>query len=87
MTQTSYAPDLQLFINGAWRSGEDRDAFPVVNPATGDTIAEVPLASAGDLDEALDAANKAWPGWRATDVEARAAILHKTGDLLRERAK
>jgi succinate-semialdehyde dehydrogenase/glutarate-semialdehyde dehydrogenase len=87
MTQTSYAPDLQLFINGAWRSGEDRDAFPVVNPATGDTIAEVPLASAGDLDEALDAADKAWPGWRATDVEARAAILHKTGDLLRERAK
>ncbi len=87
MTDTSYAPDLQLFINGAWRSGEERDAFPVVNPATGETIAEVPLASTGDLDEALDAAERAWPAWRATDVEARGAILHKAADLLRERAK
>jgi succinate-semialdehyde dehydrogenase/glutarate-semialdehyde dehydrogenase len=85
--QTRYSADLQLFIDGAWRSGEDRDAFPVVNPATGDTIAEVPLASTGDLDEALAAAERAWPGWRALDVEKRGAILHKTADLLRERAE
>ena len=87
MTDSSYAPDLQLFIDGSWRAGEDRDAFPVVNPATGDTIAEVPLASTGDLDEALAAAERAWPAWRATDVEARGAILHKAADLLRERAQ
>ena len=85
--QTRYDADLQLFIDGAWRSGEERDAFPVVNPATGDTIAEVPLASTGDLDEALAAAERAWPEWRALDVEKRGAILHKTADLLRERAE
>ena len=85
--QTRYDADLQLFIDGAWRSGEERDAFPVVNPATGDTIAEVPLASTGDLDEALAAAERAWPEWRTLDVEKRGAILHKTADLLRTRAE
>jgi succinate-semialdehyde dehydrogenase/glutarate-semialdehyde dehydrogenase len=85
--QTRYDADLQLFIDGAWRSGEERDAFPVVNPATGDTIAEVPLASTSDLDEALAAAERAWPEWRALDVEKRGAILRRTADLLRERAE
>jgi succinate-semialdehyde dehydrogenase/glutarate-semialdehyde dehydrogenase len=82
----TYQADLKLFIDGVWRAGEDRDAFAVVNPATGGTIAELALASTGDLDEALAASQRAYPGWRATDVEKRAAILHKTADLLRERA-
>ena len=86
MTQNIYDADLQLFIDGSWRAGEQRDCAPVINPATGGTIAEVPLASTGDLDEALAAAERAWPAWRATDVEARGAILHTTADLLRERA-
>ncbi|WP_300975412.1 NAD-dependent succinate-semialdehyde dehydrogenase [Sphingomonas sp. LHG3406-1] len=81
-----YEAELKLFIDGAWRQGEG-DHAPVINPATGDTIAELPLASTGDLDAALDAANRAWPAWRATDVEKRAAILHKTADLLRERSE
>ena len=50
-------------------------------------IADVPLATAHDLEEALAAADRAWPLWRATDVEKRSAILHKTADLLRERAR
>ena len=83
----TYQADLKLFIDGSWRAGENRDSSPVINPATGGTIAEVPLASTGDLDEALAAAERAWPIWRATDVEKRAAILHKTADLLRERAQ
>lgn len=83
---TDYTADLALFIDGSWRVGEGRDAHAVVNPATGGTIADVPLASAADLDEALAAADKGFKLWRATDVEARAAILHKAADLLRERA-
>lgn len=83
----TYQTDLKLFIDGSWRAGEDRDAMPVINPATGGTIAEVPLASQSDLDEALAAAERAYPEWRHTDVEKRGAILHKTADLLRERSK
>lgn len=81
-----YETELKLFIDGAWRQGEG-DRAPVINPASGETIAEVPLASTGDLDEALAAADRAWPAWRATDVEKRAAILHKAADLLRERSE
>jgi succinate-semialdehyde dehydrogenase/glutarate-semialdehyde dehydrogenase len=83
----TYSADLKLFIDGSWRTGEGRDAFTVVNPATGSAIGEVPLASTADLDEALHAAEQAYPLWRATAVDARAAILRKTAELLRERAE
>ena len=82
-----YETDLQLFIDGVWKSGEGRDAHPVVNPVDAKPIAEVPYATKADLDEALAASNRAWPEWRSTDVEKRGAILHKTAKLLRERAE
>ena len=86
MPDQAYDVDLKLFVAGAWQAGEGRDTRPVVNPATGDAIAEVPLASSSDLDAALDAADRAFAPWRATDVEARGAILHKAAALMRERA-
>ena len=82
----SYDADLKLFIDGNWRSGEGRDTFCVINPVTAGGIADLPLASPADLEEALAASARAWPSWRATDVEKRGAILHKAADLLRERA-
>lgn len=84
---TQYDADLALFINGSWKIGEGRDLFPVVNPANGETIAEVPMASAADLDVALDCADKAFKLWKSTPVEQRAAVLRKTAALLRERAE
>jgi succinate-semialdehyde dehydrogenase / glutarate-semialdehyde dehydrogenase len=81
-----YEADLKLFINGSWRTGEGRDSFPVVNPVTGDGIAELPLATEADLDEALETAGRTYPDWRATDVETRSKILHKAAKLLKERA-
>ena len=86
MTQT-YDADLALFIGGSWRLGEGRDSFAVVDPARGETIAEVPLASPADLEEALDAADKGFALWRATPVEQRAAVLKKAAALIRERAE
>ncbi len=83
---TTYNADLALFIDGKWRSGEGRETHAVVNPATGATIAQLPLATAADLDEALAAADKGFKQWRVTDVNARAAVLHKAADLIRERA-
>ncbi len=84
---TDYTTDLALFVDGSWRIGEGRDAHAVVNPATGGTIAELPLASIADLDEALAAADRGFKLWRATDVEVRSAVLRKTATLLRERAE
>lgn len=85
MTAT-YDADLQLFINGAWRSGEGRDARPVYNPATADIIADLPVATAADLDEALAAAARGWPVWRAKTPDERAALMRKAAGLIRERA-
>ena len=82
-----YETDLKLFIDGAWKSGEGRDAHPVVNPVDANPIAEVPYATKADLEEALAASERAWPEWRSTDVEKRGAILHKTASLLRERVE
>jgi len=82
-----YEADLKLFINGSWRSGEDRDHFTVVDPTTGSGIAELPLATPADLDEALDTAKRTYPEWRATDVEKRSAILHKAAKILKARVE
>ncbi len=82
-----YEADLKLFINGSWRTGEGRDSFAVVNPVTGNEIAELPLATEADLDEALETAKRTYPEWRATDVDKRSAILHKTAKILKERAE
>jgi succinate-semialdehyde dehydrogenase / glutarate-semialdehyde dehydrogenase len=83
----AYDADLQLFINGVWRSGEGRETHTVVNPATAQSIADVPLASEADLQEALAASAKGFALWRAMDHDARGAILHKTATLIRERAE
>ncbi|SEH17476.1 succinate semialdehyde dehydrogenase [Sphingopyxis sp. YR583] len=85
MTAT-YDADLQLFINGAWRSGEGREARPVYNPATAGTIAELPVATAADLDEALAAAARGWPVWRAKTPDERAVLMRKAAGIIRERA-
>ena len=84
MTAT-YDADLQLFIDGAWRSGEGREARPVYNPATAGAIAELPVATAADLDEALAAAARGWPVWRAKTPDERAALMRKAAGLIRER--
>lgn len=80
-----YVADLQLFIDGAWRSGEGRDASPVYNPATGAAMADLPVATPADLDEALAAADRAWPLWRVRTADERAALMHKVAALIRER--
>ena len=83
----AYPANLGIYVSGNWRSGEGRDTHNVINPATGDVLAELPLATAGDLDEALEATAKGFADWRAVDVNERAGILHKVAGLIRERAE
>jgi succinate-semialdehyde dehydrogenase/glutarate-semialdehyde dehydrogenase len=79
-----YETDLKLFIDGVWKSADA--GHTVVNPVNAEPMAEVPFATKSDLEDALAAADRAWPQWRSLDVEKRAGILHKAGKLLRERA-
>lgn len=83
----AYDADLALFIGGSWRIGEGRDLFPVVDPASGAVLGEVPLATPADLDEALACAETAFRLWRATPPDQRAAIMKRGAALVRERAE
>lgn len=76
-----------LLIDGERLSGAGRDVHPVLNPATGETIGELPLASAADLDRALESSAHAFLLWRAIAAWDRAAILKRAADLLRERVE
>ena len=84
---TTYDAQPALYIDGEFLSGDGRDTHTVINPATGEAIGEVPLATGADLDAALEASARGFETWRAMDVDARGAILKKAAALLRERAE
>jgi succinate-semialdehyde dehydrogenase/glutarate-semialdehyde dehydrogenase len=79
--------DLKLFIGGEWLAGGGRRTQPVINPATGDAIGELPHASSADLDRALEAARQSFTLWRAKAPHERGRILRRAADLLRERTE
>ncbi|WPC26503.1 NAD-dependent succinate-semialdehyde dehydrogenase [Pseudomonas moraviensis] len=82
---TPYDP-LYLFIDGQWLTAQDRATAAVVNPATGEEIGQVPLATAEDLDHALEVARLSFDQWRQTVPDQRAKILKRAADLILERA-
>ena len=78
---------LHLFIDGEWIGASERETAPVINPATQREIGRVPLATAADLDRALQAAAQAFDVWRTTVPAERARILKRAAELMRERAE
>ena len=57
----SYSTDLGLYIDGSWRTGQGRDTHSVVNPATGETLAELPLRRLLTLMRLLPPRQRALP--------------------------
>jgi succinate-semialdehyde dehydrogenase/glutarate-semialdehyde dehydrogenase len=80
-------PDLYLLVDGERLGAIGRRTQPVINPATGAQLGELPLANAADLDRALVATQRAWPAWRALGPRERGKILQKAAQLLRERSE
>ncbi len=74
------------FINGASQAGTSGRTAPVYNPATGAVAAQVDLASAAEVDEAVVAAATAARAWRSTSLSKRAAILFAMREQLTQRA-
>ena len=79
-------PSLYMIIDGERVSGGDRRTFTVRNPATGDALGELPLASPADLDRALDTAQRGFRIWRDSTPQQRAAVLQGAARLMAERA-
>src|SRR5436190_4684798 len=72
----------QCYLDGAWASADSGGSIKVNNPATGETIGSVPDMGAAEAKRAVEAADRAWPAWRAKTAKERAAILRKWYDLM-----
>jgi 1-pyrroline dehydrogenase len=70
------------FVGGEWVESASGETMEVLNPATGETIADVPRGTAEDVDRAVEAAKRALPEWRETTPGERAEALLKLADLL-----
>ena len=77
---------LQNFIDGEFVDPADGRREPVVNPATGETIAEAPESSEADVDRAVAAARAAFEGWAVTTPAERALALLRLADAIEENA-
>lgn len=75
---------LKNFVGGAWVESSGEATVDVKNPATGKTLAKTPLSTAADVDRAVQAAQAAFPAWRATAPVVRARHLFKLKALLDE---
>ncbi len=68
------------FINGQWVKA--RGTFEVTDPATGLKLADVANLGAAEAEQAIAAANAAWPAWRSKTAKERSIIMRKWFDLL-----
>ena len=80
-------PQLSLYIDGRFLSGEGRKEQDVFNPASGEVIGKLPHATRADLDAALAAAERGFALWRRSSPMERSKVLRRVGELARERAQ
>jgi betaine-aldehyde dehydrogenase len=81
---TATAAKLQNFIDGEFVDPAEGAAEDVINPSTGEVIAQAPLSSAEDVDRAVAAARGAFEGWSRTTPRERSEILLKLADAILE---
>lgn len=74
----------QAFIDGRWRDASSGENLGVTNPANGQQLGRVPKMGAEETREAIDAAARALPAWRALTARERATILRRWFDLMME---
>jgi 1-pyrroline dehydrogenase len=82
-TTTKY----QAFIGGGWADAASGETMDVINPATGETIGEVPRCGAEDVDRAVETAQKVLPGWLDRTPKERSELLHALADVIDEHAE
>ncbi len=75
------------WLDGAWVQADDGTHIVVTNPATGDVLAHVPKMGRAETLRAIQAADAAWPAWRALTAKARSAALMKWFQLMQQHAE
>src|SRR6266536_1899598 len=81
MTTNGRVPN---FINGQWRTPTAREFSDVINPATGESLAQAPLGGDADVAAAVESAAAAFPEWRSTPPEERIQYLFKLKRLFED---
>ena len=80
------ASSIKFYTNGAWEDAPGRALHPITNPATGEVIAQVPYATAEDVDRTARAAHAAFLKWREVPVVERVQVFYRYKDLLEKHA-
>ena len=75
---------LPNYINGQWQNSTAKEFADVINPATGEKLAQVPLDGEADVAAAIESAAAAFPEWRRTPPEERIQCLFRLKQLLEE---
>ncbi|MEA3537666.1 MAG: NADP-dependent succinate-semialdehyde dehydrogenase [Pseudomonadota bacterium] len=70
------------YIDGEWVKADSGETINVTNPATGEVLGTVPNCGAAETRRAVEAANRAWPAWRAKTAKERAVILRRWYELI-----
>jgi betaine-aldehyde dehydrogenase len=78
---------LRNFIDGEYRDSGDDRTFPLINPVSGEEFARAPISGPEDIDRAVDAAARAFPGWRDSTPKERSLALLNIADAFEARAE
>jgi len=78
---------VKLLINGEWVDSKTTEWLEVVNPASQEVLAKVPLATQEEVKAAIDSAERAFHSWKKTPLGARMRIMLKLQALIRENSK
>lgn len=78
---TSYLS--KLLIDGTWQDALQGETFAVTNPANGEELVRIADASAEDMSRAIDAAERAQPGWAAMPALERSKIIRRAAEIAR----
>lgn len=82
---TRNLPEQKLYIHGRYQDARSGRSFETVNPATGEVICSVQLASAEDVDAAVESAREGFAKWSAMGGTARGRVLNEAQRILRAR--
>ena len=74
----------QAYVDGQWIDADSGETLPVVNPATGETIAEIAKCGTAETRRAIVAAESALVSWRQKTAKERAAVLRQWFTLMME---
>lgn len=81
-TNTSELITNKAYINGLWVDSLNSQRYEILNPATGELLAQVPSMQGADTEQAIAAANAALPAWRQRTAKDRSQILRRWFDLI-----